>query len=141
MHQTFPKPIRGEALLARRERRSVALKLEQAEMRAAKRRDGGKCRWPNCKYAKKDLPIDAAHFLQHRGAGGNPDGSRTTRSTILSLCRIHHSLLDHCEINIQPMTDANADGPLAFFQLDKETGRMEHVATESRRGVPETRGA
>ncbi len=139
-HQTFFKPIRGVALLARREKRAVTVKLEQQAMQAAKKRDGGKCRWPRCEYAKKQLPIDAAHFIQHRGIGGDPTGRRTaSKALIVSLCRIHHSLFDLAEIDIQPLTDAHADGPLLFYVRDKETGAFQHVASERSIGVSEAR--
>ncbi len=135
----FPKPPRGTALLERRERRSVRQKLEQAEMRAAKQRDRGKCRWPSCPYAKRDIPIDAAHIIRHRGMGGDGSGERTTRQGIAALCRLHHGLFDAAELDIQPMTDAGADGPLAFYVRHKETGMFEHLVTETAIGVSEPR--
>jgi hypothetical protein len=136
-----PKPVRGSALLARKERRSVRQRLEQKEMQAAKKRDHGKCRWPNCQYAKKDIPIDAAHIVRHRGMGGNPDGDRTTRNQVAALCRLHHGLFDAAEVDIQPTTDAGTDGPMAFYTKDKETGDFVHIATETRVGVSVAVGA
>jgi len=108
-HQTFPKPRRGDALLERRTKRAATVKAEQAEMQAALKRDGRKCRWPGCIYAAKKLPIDACH-LTHRGMGGNPSRSRTTRQQIVALCRIHHGQLDAGEIEIVPLTRTGADG-------------------------------
>ena len=80
-------------------------------MRAALRRDHYRCRWPNCEYAKLDLPIDACHET-HRGMGGNPKLDRTTRQTVLALCRIHHGLWDRGEITITPLTREGFDGPI-----------------------------
>lgn len=99
----FPKPMRGSALLERKERRANVKAHETREMQAALKRDGRKCRWPGCngKYRGLTLPIDACH-QKHRGSGGNPDGTRTTRQTIISLCRRHHGLWDSGLIKIEP---------------------------------------
>lgn len=132
-----PKPMKGAALLASRERRAVHVRDEQREMQAAKRRDGHKCRWPSCAYAKRDLPIDACHLV-HRGMGGDPKRTRTTRDQIWAACRIHHGLYDRGEIDVQPLTSAGTDGPLAFYRR-AGSGRLEHVATEVRIGVSVTR--
>jgi hypothetical protein len=138
-HQTFAKPLRGSFLLERRERKAELKAHEQREMQAAKKRDGGVCRWPGCRYAKrKDIPVDACH-MTHRGAGGNPDGSRTTRASIWTACRIHHGLYDAARIDVQPMTTAGTDGPLMFLE-QSESGRMECVAVEKSHGISETRG-
>lgn len=130
-----PKPIRGSGLLAARERRAARVAAEQKVMQQAKRRDGNQCRWPRCEYRRHNLPIDAAHVIVHRGAGGNPDGSRTQRALVAALCRKHHGLLDAALVQIEPLTDALMDGPCAFSVLNQETGRMEFVATETTIGV------
>ena len=142
-HVTFPKPRRGEYLLERRKAHADRVQAEQDVMQAAKRRDKNTCRWPRCAFAKKGMVIDPAHFVAHRGAGGNPSGDRT-RSTgqIVCLCRWHHDQLDkYGEIKIEPMDPTRlADGPLAFYEQHPETGRMVHVFTESTTYVSETRG-
>lgn len=138
INRSLRKPIRGAAMLERRGRRAELVAHERREMDAAKRRDGHKCRWPACEFAGKKLPIEGAHAFQHRGVGGNPDGSRTARKLIVSLCKIHHSLVDRAELEIEALTNEMADGPLAFFRR-AESGRMQHVASESRIGVSEAR--
>jgi len=142
-HQTFQKPRRGDFLLARRQATADRKAAERAVMQAAVRRDLNTCRFPRCPFAKKGMVIDPAHFMRHRGAGGNPSGDRTERTgQIVALCRRHHDMLDKFgEIEIEPMSSALlADGPLAFYAINPETGRMEHVYTERTHGVPETRG-
>lgn len=131
---TFPKPARGTAYLEGRTRRAARRNAEQSVMRAAKKRDGGKCRRPGCKgtFEGLRLPIDACHGV-HRGAGGNPDGSRTAETRqIISLCRWHHSRWDAHLMRIDPLTDAGFDGPCAFYDRDEETGEFKHAASESR---------
>lgn len=137
-HVTFPKPLKGEYLLQRKEARAARVAAEQKVMQDAKKRDGGKCRVPRCEYAKRELPVDPCHFT-HRGMGGNPDGDRTTREQVISLCRIHHSMFDRGDLDISPMTDAGADGPCAY-SVRSESGRMEHIATETVIGISTTRG-
>lgn len=138
--QTNFKQPRGTALLEARDRRAKRVAAEQKEMQAALKRDERRCRFPHCEFKGKKLPIDPCHAFGHRGSGGNPDGTRTAKALIVSLCRAHHGLLDQHQIAIEPLSAAMADGLLAFFAKHPETGRMEHVATEVRRGVPETRG-
>lgn len=133
------KPMKGSSTLKRREKRAELVAHETKEMNAAKKRDGNKCRWPFCIFATKKLTIHAAHAFSHRGMGSNPDGSRTDRQLIVSLCAAHHGLLDRAELDIQAMTDEKADGPLAFF-VRADNGRLEHFCSERLIGVPETRG-
>lgn len=143
-HVTFPKPRRGDYLLERRKKRAELDAAEDKIMQAALARDLRTCRFPKCPFAKKGMVIDPAHFLQHRGMGGDPSGERTQRTgQIVALCRRHHDALDkYDEIEIQVMDSAReADGPLAWYQRNPETGQMEHVYTEPIRFISETRGA
>lgn len=133
-----PKPIRGEAILHARERRATRSAHEKREMQAALKRDGHACRVPHCPYRGKKLPIDPAHQT-HRGLGGDPKGTRTTRATVISLCRCCHGLYDRAELDIEPMTAAIFDGPCAFYRRN-ESGRMECFAVEQRIGVSQARG-
>ena len=135
----FPKPIKGTALLASRDRRATRKAHEDREMQAAKKRDGHVCRFPRCEFKSKDLPIDPAHAFKHRGIGGNPKGDLTSRELIVSLCRAHHGLLDAHEIEIDAMTTRMADGPLMFSARHRETGRMQCIAVEKSIGVSEAR--
>jgi hypothetical protein len=122
--EPLTKPARGSALLARRERRAARVQSEQRAMRAAKTRDKHRCRVPRCEFARKDMPIDACH-LTHRGMGGNPSGDRTTRDQVVSLCRIHHGLLDRGVMGIHAETSLLADGALSFFFTDDGSFRRE----------------
>lgn len=125
-----PKPLRGSGLLERRVKRQARVKAEQAVMHAALVRDKMTCRWPQCEYRVRKLPIDPAH-LRHRGMGGNPSGDRTASTgQIVALCRVHHGLYDACEVEIDPLTDRGADGPLAFLAKHPETGQMVTHAIE-----------
>lgn len=140
-HQTFFKDPRGTALLHSRARRAERTAHEQREMQAALKRDGRVCRWPACEYRTKDLPIDPCHVFQHRGMGGDPSGDRTRQDLIMAACRMHHGLIDNGTCEVHALTDKGTDGPVMFFKKHPETGRMEHVATETRIGVSVAVGA
>jgi hypothetical protein len=133
------KEPRGTALLASRQRRADRVAAEQKEMQAALIRDGRVCRWHACEFKGRKLPIDPCH-QNHRGSGGNPDGTRTTRATVISLCRAHHGLWDATEIDILPQTPDGFDGPVDFLVKNGETGVYEVFASEERRGVSVERG-
>ena len=114
------KPLPGEALLDRQARRAKVVAHEQVEMRAAKKRDKYRCRYPACEF--KSLVVDACHMrgamaLGHRGMGGNPNGTRTDRRWLITLCRRHHMVYDRGHFNIDPMTVAGANGEVVFSQV------------------------
>lgn len=126
------KPLRGEYDLARKARRQDVVSHERKEMQAALDRDGRKCRWPRCPFRNK-LKADPAH-LQHRGMGGNPRKDRTTRDSVIALCRRHHDLFDRGELEIEPLTAKGTDGPCEFAARD-ESGTPRLVALEKYIGV------
>jgi hypothetical protein len=71
---------RGGAVLAlgrRRRRPSAAIR------RAARERDGCRCRFPGCESRRVDL-----HHIQHWA-----DGGRTDLDNLISLCPYHHTLV------------------------------------------------
>jgi hypothetical protein len=69
----------GQVLdLGRRRRRPNA-----ALRRAARERDGCRCRFPGCESRRVDL-----HHIQHWANGG-----RTRLTNLISLCRYHHTLV------------------------------------------------
>jgi len=137
-----PKPRRGDYWIEKRKQRADRDAAEDRIMQAALSRDLRTCRFPKCPFAKKGMLIDPAHFLQHRGMGGNPSGERTERTgQIVALCRRHHDDLDkYGQIEIHVMDSAReADGPLAWYQRNNETGQMEHIYTEPIRYISEQR--
>lgn len=116
-HVTFTKPLKGTALLVRRDKRAVRVHSEQSVMRAAKQLDGHKCRVPLCEFAKRDMPIDACHVI-HRGSGGNPKGDRTTLESVFAACRIHHGMYDRGELPVKFLdTKLGTRGPMAFLRF------------------------
>lgn len=134
------KPIKGQAWLDKKQRRAEHEAAEDKIMRAAKVRDGNKCRFPNCEHMPKKPRIECAHVVQHRGIGGNPALDRTVQHKLMALCFIHHGLFDRQRsIEIEPLTERGTDGPCAFYQKNNETGAMEHVATETTIGISEIR--
>lgn len=131
--QSFQKDPKGTYRQEIRDRKARQKAEEQRIMGLAKKRDGG-CRWPHCDCRTKGYQIDPAH-RRHRGMGGNPDGDRTRRELILSLCRPKHNLWDAGLIDIIPRTSQDFDGPADFYVKDKETGEFMHVFSERLIGV------
>lgn len=131
------KPARGANWRDNKKRSADRAAYERKEMDAAKKRDGNKCRVPRCEWMPKKPRIEAAHMEgSHRGMGGNKDGSRTERKKVIALCLIHHGQYDRTgELVIEPQTKWLFDGPCAYYKKNKETGRMEHWATERTIGV------
>jgi len=129
----FPKPLRGTALLARRKRRADQVKAEKREMHAALVRDKMQCRLGKlCEFAyrHKVLPVDPCHQV-HRGMGGNPKLDRTTRQTVIALCRPAHGQWDAGIIEFDPLTDVGFDGPVAFYRKHPESGKMLQIGAEA----------
>jgi Domain of unknown function (DUF222) len=92
---------RGGAVLAlgrRRRRPSAAIR------RAARERDGCRCRFPGCESRRVDL-----HHIQHWANGGATD-----LGNLLSLCKHHHMLVHERGYLIA----AQPGGTVAFYQPD-----------------------
>lgn len=90
-HVTFfkhdnPKPSARVQRALRRINIESAEDREKAEVR---RRDKG-CRFPLCGCRKLRLALEVSHN-EHKGSGGNPDGSRSTAPLMMQLCRERHS--------------------------------------------------
>lgn len=69
--------------------RGEAKATEATNKRAAKKRDGYKCRFPLCGCAKLKLRIESSHDL-HKGMGGNPAGDRSETAGLITLCLHRH---------------------------------------------------
>ena len=113
---TLSKPAKGSALLARRARAERRRAEARTIMREARHRDGDRCQFPGCAYRAMSMPIDVCH-LRHRGMGGNPAGDRTTRQTLITLCRVHHGQYDAADFDIRPLQTCGTDGPCEFVRL------------------------
>jgi hypothetical protein len=131
-----PKPVKGTATRERRQKVDKHHRSEQDEMTATKKLDGYKCRRPGCK--NKTMAVQCAH-LEHRGPGGNPDGSRTKRHKLITLCIEHHSMFDRHDMAITPLTEKGTRGPCEFRWRDGRSGELDRYALERTYHVSETR--
>ena len=90
---------------------------ERAEKANVRRRDRV-CRFPLCGCRALKLPVEVAHCLHHKGMGGNPTGTRSTRAGMILLCRHRHRdgavSWHHGTLRAQPLTDAGTNGPVAW---------------------------
>lgn len=140
-HVTNFKPARGTHWLDGRKRRAERKAFEDAVIAEAKARDGHRCRVPWCEHMGKKPRLEGAHFIQHRGMGGDPSGGRTRRDLILTTCFIHHAEIDKARtLRVEPQTAQNADGPCDYLR-ENERGEWEIFGSERLIGVSETRGA
>lgn len=134
----FPKPAKGTALLARKQRRAELVSHEAREKAKVRKRDRG-CRWPGCDCRKLKLRTEVAH-LDAKGIGGD-HGVRTTADQMIELCFIKHQgvpSLHSGDLKIEPLSAAGTNGCCAFYARS-ESGRMEHVASERAVGISEPR--
>lgn len=132
-----PKPKKGDARLDLATKRRDRKALEDATMRAAKDRDGHRCRFPWCQF--RHLRVEACHEV-HRGMGGNPKGDRTTRAALITFCIRHHQAWDHAEFDARPMTPQGFDGPVEFYERNAR-GDWEVFAAERIIGISVVRTA
>jgi hypothetical protein len=112
----FPKPEKPLSV-ERHERKQQRSSHEDFVKRDAKRRDGGRCRWPRCEFKRVVQPIDPAHVFHAKGMGGDPKGIRSERKHIMALCRIHHDLQETHKIEVEARTPDMADGACVFWDL------------------------
>lgn len=125
MHQTFPKPAKGSALIARREKRKVIVAAEEAEKHKVRVRDRMQCRWPACEYCRryKSLVLHCAH-IAGKGIGGD-HGRRSTADNMILLCSLRHEgpiSLHSGDCRITPITTRGTDGPCVFEINDEQRG-------------------
>lgn len=129
------KPARGEHLMARRTRKEKLDAHEDREKTAVRKRDRYQCRWPKCIYRNQAVPLEVAH-LEHKGPGGNPDGTRSVRSKMILLCQNHHqgrTSLHSKDLRIVPLTEQGTDGPCKFeFSMGSLGWVTEFVETAPR---------
>lgn len=140
----FPKPLRGTFRRERRERSHQRSLAEDKVMREAKKLDGQQCRRPMCPHCRnRAATVQACHRRDlHRAMGGNPKLDRTTLEDLISLCQDSHDEYDEFQIDIDPQ-DATRRfrGPCDWYEKNRETGKMVHVASEKRVGVSVAVGA
>lgn len=128
-----------------REAKREADKARKRDQQAVPKRRG--CRMPHCPVCAeyRDLVPQAAHVFEAKGIGGDPTNERSTADLLMLLCPPIHAMQERGEIDVEPLSPLNADGPCAFYLVndvyDSQTGRYstERVLwdRETDVGVPE----
>lgn len=133
-YSPFWKPSRTARMKAKKEKRAARRKAESDAKADVRRRDRV-CRFPLCGCRRLGLRLEVSH-QEHKGAGGNPDGSRSRRSSMILLCTHRHQdgvfSRHKGTLRIRELTPEGTDGPVAFDLLMNGEWRM--VARESRPG-------
>ena len=118
---TFFKELQPSEKVQRTLRRKARESHEDGEKAKARRRDKG-CRFPLCGCGRLGLSREVSHS-EHKGAGGNPDRSRSVSSKLVYLCSERHrtnafSIHNHT-IECRPLrASLGMDGPVAWL-VDK----------------------
>lgn len=125
------KPIRGAALLKRRDTRKALVKAEDAQKAIVRRRDVS-CRYPHCPYCRsyKDLPLDVAHVVQAKGMSGDRTLERSTPDRMMLLCRPIHGEQEQDLVEIRPLTTEGTDGACEFWRYNRQERSWYLVARE-----------
>jgi len=121
--RAVPKPSKGSALIARRQRQKAIKAHEEAEKRKVRQRDVV-CRWPGCTNCRDYKPrLEVAH-LDDKGMGGD-HGNRTSADRMILLCFLTHQgprSLHSGDLRIEPLTEQGTDGPCMFLASDEQKG-------------------
>lgn len=89
---SFFKTPRTATKIAKHRQRQARTKKENDNKAEVRRRDKG-CRFPLCGCKKLGLALKARPEVshdRHKGAGGNPDGSRSAARHMIHLCLHRH---------------------------------------------------
>lgn len=137
------KPPRGEHRRERRERETAVVTQRNANKAKAKARDlqfAHGCRFLlcDCRKSRYKPKLEVAH-LDDISTGGSDE----TENLVL-LCDERHRgapSLHSKDFRIDKLSPLGADGCLAFYLRNPETGELEHVYSERSVGISETRGA
>lgn len=123
-----PKPSKGSALRARRDRQRAIRAHEESEKAKVRRRDVG-CRWPACENCRRYKPrLEVAHLLAKSLGGAN-----TADNMILLDYLTHQDGTDslHAQTRrIEPLTSRGTNGPCRFWQLTEAGWRVIHTEAE-----------
>lgn len=116
MHKTNFKPSASTRKLAKRKTRVDTQKDERSNKGQCRKRDRF-CRFPLCGCRRLGWRLEASH-QSHKGAGGNPTGSRSTADQLLLLCVHRHRdgavSRHHGTLRARYLTADRADGPVAW---------------------------
>jgi hypothetical protein len=108
------KGSRGALVLAREKAQAEFEALERREKAKAKKRDGGRCRWPEAHKCR--FGLESAHVVD-ASLGG-----RMASSNLVTVCAWVHrrgpESIHGKQIKVEPLTAAGADGPLSFWRKD-----------------------
>lgn len=121
------KPQRGSLALKREADDLEAARIEQREKKAAKKRDGHKCRWPEPHKCRGVL--ESAH-IKDASLGGDMH-----RSNLVSLCAWLHrrgpESIHGKQLKIEKETARGADGPLSYWRQRLDGSGYYCVAREA----------
>ena len=139
LHRRLQKPARGAHRLQLRAKVDARKAEELANKRVAKRRDGGRCRWPGRTCCSGKWALESAHF-KAKGSGGD-HGRRSRVEDLITFCGLRHqgarSLHSgHCKV--EPLTSQGMSGPVAFYERDRVPGRWRLIARERSIGLLES---
>jgi hypothetical protein len=121
----IPKPSRTERKLRKQQARREVEKYERDNKAKAKRRDGGRCRFPMCGCGRLKLRLESSH-QEHKGMGGDPSMLRSETSNLITLCVHRHQdgaiSRSKGTLEARPLSDAGCDGLVAWW-VDLEWAR------------------
>lgn len=113
----YPKPLAATRRLAKHKTRSASKTAEDRHKGEARRRDGYRCRFPLCGCRRLGLRLEVSH-LAHKGAGGNPSGSRSTTAGLILMCVQRHQdgavSVHKGTLRVRPLTRKGCNGPVAW---------------------------
>lgn len=95
-----------------------AIKGAEDGNKAKVRKRDGYCRFPLCGCKAFKLRLEVSH-AEHKGAGGNPKGDRSTPDKLIYLCVARHQAnriaVDRGTLRWRPLTKRGSAGPVAWF--------------------------
>lgn len=99
--------------------------------KAKVRRRDKYCRFPLCACKRFSLRLEVSHS-QHKGAGGNPKGDRSTPDKLIYLCSARHQenriAVDRGTLKWKALTRRGSAGPVAWY-VDMRAFDSGHSAT------------
>ena len=111
------KPCRTARKVHAHKERRTRKTTEDTNKRAAKKRDGYRCRFPLCGCAKLKLALHASHQV-HAGMGGDKTGARAQPDNLITLCAHRHmagAFSRHAgTLRVICLTDKGTDGSVEF---------------------------
>lgn len=129
----IPKPSASARKMLKKQARGKLQTQERDNKTEAKKRDGYRCRFPLCGCKKLGLVLEASHWRQHKGMGGDPQGLRSDVPDLITVCPHRHRdgviAIDKGTLEVRPVNKRQGASGCVEWWMDGAAFMGDHQRT------------